>query len=155
MYYLRTMHGGSVFAVIKQLDLVRLHQRLGHPSYGSLAQLSMLCDFLLNKEFLDCCDVWYRAKQTRSSFSLSDSRASKPFDLIHCDLWGCYHTPSLFGCHYFCVLWMILAVPLGFICLKIKRRLVSVLCTIVGWLKPSLKHMLKGYEVIMGHNSPK
>lgn len=101
VYYLRTMRGRLVFAAIKKLDPVRWHQRLGHPSYGSLAQLSMLCDFHLNKDSLDCCDVCHRAKQTRNSFPLSDSRANKPFDLIHGDLWGRYHTSSLSGCHYF------------------------------------------------------
>ena len=43
----------------------------------------------------------HRAKQTRNSFTLSETRAIKPFDLIHCNLWGKYHTPSLSGCHYF------------------------------------------------------
>ena len=37
----------------------------------------------------------------RNSFSLSENRVSKPFDFIHCDLWGHYHTLSLLGCHYF------------------------------------------------------
>ena len=46
----------------------------------------------------------HRAKQTRHSFSLSDSRASKPFDLLHYDLWKRYRTPSSSGFHYFCVL---------------------------------------------------
>lgn len=32
---------------------------------------------------------------------LSDFRASKPFDLIQCDLWGQCHNPSLSSYHYF------------------------------------------------------
>ena len=50
---------------------------------------------------MDCCDVCHRVKQTRNSFTLNEIIASKLFDLIHCDLWGKYHTPSLSGCHYF------------------------------------------------------
>jgi len=55
----------------------------------------------LNKEFYEYCDVCHRGGQTRSTFPLSDSRAKRPFSLIHCDLWGRYHIPSLSGCHYF------------------------------------------------------
>ena len=88
VYNLRTMLGGSIFTAIKKVGPEKWHQRLGHPSHGSLAPSSMICDFKLNKEFLKCCDVCHKAKQTRNSFPLSESRASKPFDLIHCDLWG-------------------------------------------------------------------
>ena len=49
----------------------------------------------------ECCDVCHWAKQTRSPFAISSTRANKPFSLIHCDLWGKYHTASLSGCHYF------------------------------------------------------
>jgi len=47
------------------------------------------------------CDVCHHAKQRRAPFSLSDNRASNIFDLIHCDIWGKYHTPSTCGAHYF------------------------------------------------------
>lgn len=63
VYYLRTMRGGTSFAAIKKVDLVRWHQRLGHPSHDSLAPLSTICGFQLNKDFLDCYDVCHRAKQ--------------------------------------------------------------------------------------------
>jgi len=98
---LKNMHGRSAFTTTRSADPVTWHQRLGHPSHGSLASLSKMCDFQLTKEALDCCDVCYREEQTRTSFTLSNTRASKPFGLIHCDLWGKYHTPSLSGCHYF------------------------------------------------------
>ena len=101
VYYLTDMHGGSAFTATKNVDHVRWHQQLEHPSYGSLVSLSTICDFKLNKDFLDCCDVCHRPKQTRNGFPLTETRASKPFGLIHCDLWGKYHTPSLSGCHYF------------------------------------------------------
>ena len=94
------MEGASFMAVHKK-EAVLWHQRLGHPSYGSLSTLSSLYGFELHKELCDCCDVCHRAKQTRNSFSLSNSKAIRPFGLIHCDLWGRYHTPSYSGCHYF------------------------------------------------------
>jgi len=46
----------------------------------------------LNKTLFECCDICYRAKQTRSIFPLSDSKAERPFALIHCNLWGYYKT---------------------------------------------------------------
>ena len=95
------MRGGSAFAAIKKEDYVIWHQRLGHPPFGSLASLSTVCEFKFSKNSLVCCDVCHRAKQRRNSFCLSDSRAEKSFDLIHCDLWGQYHTSTLAGCHYF------------------------------------------------------
>ena len=52
---------------------------------------------LLNKS----CTVCPQAKQTRDSFPISDSKASCIFELIHCDLWGSYRTPSTCSAHYF------------------------------------------------------
>ncbi|GAU27524.1 hypothetical protein TSUD_147180 [Trifolium subterraneum] len=37
----------------------------------------------------------------RPSFHLSNNKAEAPFNLIHCDVWGKYHTPSHSGIHYF------------------------------------------------------
>lgn len=47
------------------------------------------------------CDSCFRAKQTRSSFPLSNKRAAKCFDLIHCDLWGAYRQASSCGAYYY------------------------------------------------------
>lgn len=98
---MKTVQGGSTLAAVKQDDSIRWHKCLGHPSFGSLSPLSSLCEFKLNRDLSYCCDICHRVKQTRSSFPLSDSRADRPFGLIHCDLWGYYRTPSYSGCHYF------------------------------------------------------
>lgn len=34
-------------------------------------------------------------------FPISSIKTHKRFDLIHCDVWGLYKTPSLSGAHYF------------------------------------------------------
>jgi hypothetical protein len=47
------------------------------------------------------CEVCQRAKQNREKFTLSNSKASDVFELIHCDLWGAYRTPSSCGASYF------------------------------------------------------
>ena len=43
------------------------------------------------------CNVCPQAKQHRSSFPLSTSRASCIFDLLHVDIWGPYRTPTYDG----------------------------------------------------------
>ena len=42
-----------------------------------------------------------RAKQTRLSFPISENKTKRIFDLIHCDLWGPYRTPTHSGARYF------------------------------------------------------
>lgn len=42
-----------------------------------------------------------RAKQIRDSFSLSSSKTTNIFELIHYDLWGPYNTTSIYGIVYF------------------------------------------------------
>ena len=79
------------------------HRRLGHPSREVLLylphSLGVKCD--LNKDKEDSCEIFFRAKQTRNQFYISNSHAKDAFDLIHCDIWGPYRTPSLCGAHYF------------------------------------------------------
>lgn len=41
------------------------------------------------------------AKQHKLPFPISETRASKDFDIIYCDIWGPYSKPSLDGSHYF------------------------------------------------------
>ncbi|KAJ9548782.1 LOW QUALITY PROTEIN: hypothetical protein OSB04_021325 [Centaurea solstitialis] len=75
------------------------HKRLGHPSDKVVQSLSSSSKSFgtMNKP----CDICHQAKQTRETFHVSDSRASKCFELIHCDLWDPYHTPSSCGAKYF------------------------------------------------------
>lgn len=47
------------------------------------------------------CEICLFAKQTRTTFPLSKNVSSQPFDLLHCDVWGPYRTPTHGKCHYF------------------------------------------------------
>lgn len=47
------------------------------------------------------CEICFKAKQTRSVFRDSFNKASAPFELIHCDVWGPYRTLSSCGAAYF------------------------------------------------------
>lgn len=75
VYYLKKSAGGKALAATQLQDCEIWHQWLGHPSMGSLSYLSETFGFKLNKHFNGCCDVCHRAKQTRNSFTLSESHA--------------------------------------------------------------------------------
>jgi len=68
---------------------------------GSLSHLSTHFGFQLNKDSYELYDVFHGEEQARNSFTIRDSKIERPFSLIHCDLWGPYHTRSLSGCYYF------------------------------------------------------
>ena len=76
------------------------HRRLGHPSDQAMSLFSNNIGSY-NKDHCDKCDVCFRGKQTRLPFSISESKATNCFDLIHYDIWGAYQTESLVGAHYF------------------------------------------------------
>ncbi|KAL0445914.1 UNVERIFIED_CONTAM: hypothetical protein Slati_1719300 [Sesamum latifolium] len=67
------------------------HRRLGHVPIPTIKHIPDLT--LSNDSLDDVCDVCALAKQSRISFSLSNSKALAPFDLIHTDLWG--HTDKI------------------------------------------------------------
>lgn len=50
---------------------------------------------------VDVCDICFRAKQTRSRFPISESKASGLFKLVHCDIWGPYRVKPSCGASYF------------------------------------------------------
>lgn len=49
----------------------------------------------------NACDVCALAKQCRLPFSVSSISSFRPFELIHCDIWGPYKIASLSGAKYF------------------------------------------------------
>ena len=58
---------------------------------------------LLNFPFKsnNACDVCALAKQRRLPFSTSSISSVRPFELIHCDIWGPYRIAPLSGAKYF------------------------------------------------------
>ena len=82
------------------VDVTHLwHSRLGHLCSEVLNLLSSHLGVKENK--LGTCDVCFRAKQTRTQFSISESKADGLYDLIHCDIWGSYRVASFCEAHYF------------------------------------------------------
>jgi len=128
--------------------------RLGHPLFGSLFTLSTSCGFKLNKDSFRCYDVCNRARQTRSSFSLSNSRADKPFSFSHCDLWGQYHTSTLSSCHYFLCIVDDFHGAIWVFYLKLKLKPTIGLWISVLWREPNLVGLLNESAVTMAKNLP-
>lgn len=58
---------------------------------------SILVNSELNKVFSTCLG----AKQTRNIFPSTQTNTLENFNLIHCDLWDSYNTPSTCGSFYF------------------------------------------------------
>ena len=76
------------------------HRRLGHLSSS---RLHFMAKHLLSFPFQsnNACDVCALAKQSRLPFSVSSISSVRPFELIHCDIWGPHKIASLFGAKYF------------------------------------------------------
>ena len=76
------------------------HRRLGHPSPNRLQLLAKTIPGV-SCSVDKVCDVCPLAKQTRLSFNLSTISTTKPFALIHCDIWGPHKIASHSGVRYF------------------------------------------------------
>lgn len=63
------------------------HKRMGHRSKKVLRALPCV-NSTSHSCNIDDCDVCFRAHHPRTSYPKSNSRASRIFKLIHCDLWG-------------------------------------------------------------------
>jgi len=49
----------------------------------------------------DICEICCREKKTRNQFLISKNNVKNLFDIIHCNIWGPYRTPSSYAAHYF------------------------------------------------------
>lgn len=103
VYYLRGTAKIEACSVnVETCPPVLWHRRMGHPSAKIVRMLSTAFSTSnISKFDFHDCDVCFRAKQTRETFSLSNARAIKPFELLHCDVWGPYRYQSTCGAYYF------------------------------------------------------
>ena len=76
----------TMLASVSESELMLLHQRLGHPSLEYLKFLYP--DLSRNKLQNFNCEDCILAKQTKSSHPKHAYKPSKPFHLIHSDIWG-------------------------------------------------------------------
>lgn len=74
------------------------HIRLGHLPFSSMKHLSF-SSLPSNSECF--CEICPKARQTRSSFPLSQIKSIRAFELIHVDVWGSYKETTYNGFKYF------------------------------------------------------
>ncbi|KAJ0924954.1 putative RNA-directed DNA polymerase [Helianthus annuus] len=68
------------------------HKRLGHASNSKLSHVGFIKNASLKSKGV--CDSCMKAKFSRLPFTISTTKTSACFELIHCDVWGKYRTPS-------------------------------------------------------------
>ncbi|CAA7061254.1 unnamed protein product [Microthlaspi erraticum] len=91
-------------------------QRLGHPSLPTMQKLkaALPSSAIVSDSFH--CSICPLAKQKRLAYVSHNNLASKPFDLVHIDIWGPFHIESVEGFRYF-LLWLtIVQERLGYTC---------------------------------------
>lgn len=93
------------FTTVCNSSLDVCHACLGHPFVKHLSVLKDVLpisdlDASKNKSYLVCP----LAKQRRLSFVSHNNIASNSFDLIHCDIWGLYQSPTHAGFRFFLTL---------------------------------------------------
>lgn len=72
------------------------HNRLGHPSSTTLKNI-----ILINDKHTKDCVVFPLAKKARLPFSVSKTRSSSVFKLLHIDVWGPHRINTRVGFKYF------------------------------------------------------
>ncbi|KAJ0024377.1 hypothetical protein Pint_07411 [Pistacia integerrima] len=90
-------------SIYNNLDVIDLwHCRLGHPSFTCI---TLIIDPIVKKDVSSintkpCC-ICLLAKLHRLPFPHSQHKTSKPFEIIHCDLWGPCSTIAYDGSKFF------------------------------------------------------
>ena len=87
---------------LAQISSDTWYQRLGHPSFNKIQQLAKtleISSFQIPQDHV--CKVCPLAKQKRLSFPSSENIYSSAFELLHVDIWGPFHVPTIDEYKYF------------------------------------------------------
>lgn len=77
------------------------HRKLGHPSISVLILVLKNVKPALVSKGLSFCSACKYGKMYQMHYSLSSNHASKPFQIVHSDLWGPSPTMSTDGYRYY------------------------------------------------------
>jgi transposase InsO family protein len=91
----------SVKSTVNVAEFNVWHHRLGHPSTSRLNLLSHVISGLNMHSASPHCNVCNLSKMRRLPFPTSVHISLLPFDLIHCDIWGPFHVPTVNNQKYF------------------------------------------------------
>jgi transposase InsO family protein len=81
-------------------ELLLHHRRLGHLSFAALSRIYPTLFKSCPRELL-VCDACELAKHTRAPYASVGLRSSKPFEIIHSDVWGPCEVQSILGHRWF------------------------------------------------------
>ncbi|CAH9141799.1 unnamed protein product, partial [Cuscuta epithymum] len=104
LYYFRGIPALHAVTTTQLSDFELWHRCLGHPSDRVIKLLPPVCSSFSKKKLNNVCEVCPQAKQVRDSFPLSTNKASHILEVIQCDLWSPYKTPSTCDAVYFMTL---------------------------------------------------
>jgi len=100
-------HSGNT-STVTSLNVVRnnkcaiqlWHYRLGHLNFVSLKKLFL--DLFINKNPRDFqCEICHLSKQPKQNFQSQTYKMSKPFSMIHSDVWGPFRIKNISGDRWF------------------------------------------------------
>ncbi|XP_019242470.1 PREDICTED: uncharacterized protein LOC109222582, partial [Nicotiana attenuata] len=86
-------------ATLSKMDIV-WHQRLAHVPFVRMKGIFAISSSLSSKQQFPC-EICPMARQTRLPFPDSSIHSTHPFQHIHVNSWGPYHTPTYSGSRYF------------------------------------------------------
>jgi len=81
--------------------VVLWHHRLGHVTSEIVTKVLQKCNISCGKNKATVCSSCQLAKSRRLPTHLSSSRASKPLELVHTDIWGPASVKATSGAKYF------------------------------------------------------
>jgi hypothetical protein len=97
-------HVATLYALASTTSTSTWHHHLGHPDHDVFSRLSATSAIpFLRGNATSLCHVYQLGRHNCLPFSSSMSRATRPFDLIHCNLW-ISPTLSISGYWYYLVI---------------------------------------------------
>ena len=139
------METESKVAAIKaspEEEIMKIHQRMGHPSFYLLKH--MYPHLFEGNKIEMICDACQLGKFKRTTYPSNDNRKLKPFQLIHCDVWGPAPKDDILGNKYFLICtddfsrfsWLFL--------LKQKTEVTSTIKNLINTIENQFSERVKG-----------
>ena len=127
---------------------VSWHSGLGHLSFDKIKQLGLPC----NNNSTSICSICPKARLHKQSFPLSNTRASRFFELIHVDIWGAYKCVTHDGYKYFLTIVDDFSRATWVHLMSTKSNVFPLLQQFVAYVKTQFKVTSRLLEQIMAWN---
>lgn len=125
------------------------HQNLGHMPFKKLKQLPSIKNEIIDSCCISECLICPLAKQARSLFSLSNSKAPNIFSLLNVDLWGPYNHNTYYFIRLFLTIVDDYSIYTWIYMLKLKDDIVCCLKELFSYIK---NHFFGIVQIVMFDN---